>query len=217
MAEVKKNVLGDYYGTLGNITFTSWKGRVVMRTKSGPKGEPTLRQTMTRDKFKAMLSLNKSFHPITKDSLKHMAIASTTMNVFFQQNLDVIQVTETLEPNGNLASYTIAFDYSKVKLTQGSYPDIADPAVNNTTGEIALTWNFGSSNEGASDDLIYLVAYRVDNGNILYRTANRNEMNLTINLPGTWIGKNAELFTFSSNKEKKQYSQTQHLGQLTLA
>ena len=215
MGKLDKNILGDVSGTVGNVSFSSWKGTNIAKSIGSPTGDPTLKQTAVRERFGAYSKLNKAFGTITKDSFSSMSQNQTTYNAFMSVNKDVVTIVPTLDANNEWTGYSINQDFTKLIVSKGSYFKAQNPiaALDGTdTKKVNFTWEFGAGYKGLATDKVYCVVYCPDLEDTTVLNFDRSALTGSITVPNTYSGKQCQAFIYVSDKEKKNYSESNYIG-----
>lgn len=98
MALVQNALIGRTKGSVGNVTFTTWKGKNVLKTKAiNAYSNPTDNQLFNNLCFMKMVALYRSLALIVSLGFKELAIGKSEYNAFMQQNPYSVAITGTGE------------------------------------------------------------------------------------------------------------------------
>lgn len=109
MALVQNPIIGKASGSVGNVTFTGWKGKNVMKTKAeNSYSNPTNTQLNNNEKFSVMVAFYRTISAIVLSGFKSLAVGKSEYNAFMQEN----PYSETV--SGVSGSYKVATNLIKV-------------------------------------------------------------------------------------------------------
>lgn len=142
MALVQNVLIGKASGSVGEATFTTWKGKNVLKSKAqNGYSNPSQAQLNNNEKFAVMVALYRSIAGIVTSGFKAQANGQSEYNGFMQEN----RYSETV--TGSPGSYKV--DTSKLMISKGpeftsslgNFAKIGGPANN-----IQVTWDVSNPN-----------------------------------------------------------------------
>lgn len=87
MAVTQNTLIGKSRGSVGNTTFTKWKGLNVLKSKAvNNYSDPTQEQLSNNSKFAVMQAFMRSIATFIIAGFKAMAVNKTEYNAFSQEN-----------------------------------------------------------------------------------------------------------------------------------
>lgn len=93
MAVSQNFIVGKTSGSAGGVTFTTWKGKNVFKSKPQTVGNPqTERQTNQRGKFTFMVFAMRSLLALIRRTFKEQAATMTEANAFMSANTSSLDV-----------------------------------------------------------------------------------------------------------------------------
>lgn len=203
MAIISKGILGAYYGKVGEVVGSSWRGinyvkslpRKIKRTAS----EKALNQ---RAKFAMVAGFLKPLREFLKKSFNDKGLEFMTSSNY---------VTSQLLRNaivGKLPSLT--FDYSKVELSKGMISKLMDLTHKNDDGKILVNWVDSEFSLLPEPDVnVHMIIYlEVKNQFLLVPNVKRSTKSTMITEDKLGNGRIA-IWVFCSNPEMTKFSDSQ--------
>lgn len=188
-------ILDGFYGKVGTVVGSFWKGIPLMRkwvrTISNPR---TDEQKLVRSEFALLGAMSGQFTPAINIGLKGRAdkVKSTPQGEFVKMNWDTIE-------GDNPASLTVGYD--KIALSDGSFTGVefGTPSFTNPL-EVAVTItnkNLDAPGANATDPLV-VAAYCPDmaQGVTSAGVATRSDSSVTLHVPSSWQGMNVHVYGF---------------------
>lgn len=205
MAKLTQNVLGDISGTVGNVSFGSWKDLNIVKAKRGPSSTPpTEAQQLVQEKFRELSRLGKAFFNIVKVGMAGAATGATEQNLFMSSSY----------PSVSGALGALVIDYSKLIISKGTLEKLNGPAVASSGGMVNLSWaylNFGDGN-----DTIVAIAYNPEiNQTFIQQDKKRSDNLCVLAVPANWFGKTVHVYLFAKNPDEN-VSDSQYAGSATV-
>src|SRR5690242_13623508 len=81
MAYYEKGVMGKFFGAVGTVVGSTWKGLDVMRSKMGRRrGQPSLKQQMQRAKFGVAIGFASALSKLLNFTFNKYANEKTGIN-----------------------------------------------------------------------------------------------------------------------------------------
>ena len=148
MAITQNTLIGKTKQSVGNATFTTWKGKNVLKSKPITVGNPkTLAQQKARKKFASLTKLAKAFMPLTAKGFAQAAAQMTVYNAFMKANPNTVSVNNSL---------VVTYSADDLVIGQGSLmPVIVVDALTTVGGIIEVSWtdNTGQGNAQPNDEV----------------------------------------------------------------
>lgn len=205
MAIISKGILGAYYGKVGEVVGSSWRGinyvkslpRKIKRTAS----EKALNQ---RAKFAMVAGFLKPLREFLKKSFNDKGLEFMTSSNY---------VTSQLLRNaivGKLPSLT--FDYSKVELSKGMISKLMDLTHKNDDGKILVNWVDSEFSLVPEPDVnVHMIVYLEEkNQFLLVPNVKRSAKSTMITEDKLGNGRIA-IWVFCSNPEMTKFSDSQFI------
>lgn len=213
MAIVKSGPFMGFSGTVGNITYSVQPdGTTVAKTKNGKSSTPpTIRQEATQadtDIFAQFMKPFKEFALVGYD-LEAKAKRQNHNNVMVMANRK--NSLQGVYPNRSV-------DASKVLITKGSLPVATETAVTMTASGLAYTWSTEILPDSTHySDQVIMLAYFPELNEARYITAGSQRYlgKALLNLDGIKRGHTAEVYISFITDDRRNISNSIHLGQLT--
>jgi hypothetical protein len=203
MAIISKGILGAYYGKVGEVVGSSWRGinyvkslpRKIKRTAS----EKALNQ---RAKFAMVAGFLKPLREFLKKSFNDKGLEFMTSSNY---------VTSQLLKNaivGKLPSLT--FDYSKVELSKGMISKLMNLTYENVDNKILVNWTDSEFSLVPEPDVnVHMIIYlEVKNQFLLVPNVKRSTKSTMITEDKLGNGRIA-IWVFCSNPEMTKFSDSQ--------
>lgn len=207
MAISQNPIIGRTKKTLGNVVFTTWKGRNVIKTRPLTVGNPrTMRQQNQRAKFAVLVSLSKALMAKAKKKFC-LNNGTTEYNQFVSMNMQRLYVS----PSG-----TVCVDMPQLSVSAGSIGgEIPTAVANGLAGVIDVQYTH-TSNGGSKLPSDYALAGAFNSRTGEYEETNvvfsRNANHCTINYPPTWAGDNVHVYLFFRRPSSNQCSDSVYCG-----
>ena len=219
MGKVRMGILDGFYGKVGTVVGSFWKGKPVMRAYVRPKGTHTSSeaQALVQTRFGAINSLSGAFlsalqlgfGPIARQ--RHV----TEGNVFVTENWDCIHADTP-------GAATV--DYTELVIARGHLPEVlfgnasfAEPL------QVAVPMTDTSDVIGAdAHDKVYLFVYSPEAGaGVMSDGRNtRADESLSVNVPAYWNGHRVHVWGFAIGNgpdNKGVISDSRYLGSGTIS
>lgn len=193
MATINRGILDGFFGKVGTVVGSFWKGIPVMRAYvrriRDRKNTP---QQLVRARFAALADLSSSFLSATAIGLRNAAAKSRTTesNVFVNKNWNAVRAD-------SVDSVTV--DFGSLVLAHGSLTGVHFGAPQfDTPQQVDVT--FASNEECAKthpDDLVYLFVYCPDaKSGVLAAAVKRSAKSVSVAVPAYWNGMKVHLWGF---------------------
>jgi hypothetical protein len=154
MAITSNTLIGKASGSIGGVTFSSWKGKNVAKSKPSSVANPnTAGQQTSRRKMSFIVAFYRMIAAVVNVGFLQMAVGKSAYNAFASTNLLNGAVTD----NGTIASL-VPENLLVAKGTLDQEQDftiLADASDNN----ISLDWSASASGNQLTTDNAYAVAF----------------------------------------------------------
>lgn len=155
MARLPKGVFGPFSGKVGPVVGATWNGIPYIRSKPKKKRKKkavkTEMQIANQARFKFVNGWMVPFHPYMMIGFGNFPADKPPVSMALSLNYRQIVI-------GTYPDFDI--DYSKVVLSVGDLPGLAQPAiVLNAPDTLELTWAQSADVKAAFDDQLMLVLY----------------------------------------------------------
>lgn len=213
MGTYNKGILGAFYGKVGTVVGSTWRGKDVMRSlPRKSKREATLLQKMQRDKF----SLAASF----------LMPISTIVNRYFgtrnslktQKNQAMSYLLKEAVMHNGTDAY---WDFSKILISRGDLIGLSNlTAVADSNQEVTVSWTDNSDQGNAQlSDQVLAVVYEETSGLmwVAEGMATRDIETVTLPLPAYWSGLFVHVWVAVVAADDVTYATSQYLGEITLS
>ena len=162
MALVQNTITGRTSGSVGGITFTTWKGLNVMKSKPENKySNPSTTQLQNNSKFAIMVAMYRAVSIIVTAGFKALAVKKSEYNAFMQENPYSTVVT------GSPGSYipdTQSLIISKGPESQAAITPVTKTA--NGANTITVAWN--ANNEVVPENSkVYIALFNRSTGEFI--------------------------------------------------
>lgn len=134
MARITGNILGNYDQSAGNLTFTTWKGIQVMKSKAEKVNNPQTQGQMTqRNRLAAITFYNSWLRAMYLAGFAKLAIGKSEYNVFSSRNMmSATQADPTMVRHLVLAN---------LQLSAGNTGNPSVVSAINSAGQIKIEWD----------------------------------------------------------------------------
>jgi hypothetical protein len=154
MAILKQGIFGGLSGSAGNVTFSSWKGINIAKTKPLSVANPrTAAQVEQRSNFSGVVAFAKAILvPVIKPLRDRFAVKQSGYNTFVSTNIEFFVA-------GLLSNK------SRLSISEGNLTEIASLTVagNVPSNELDLTWDDNTAVGNASpSDTLYVAIWNED-------------------------------------------------------
>lgn len=212
MGTYNKGILGAFYGKVGTVVGSTWRGKDVMRSLPRRSNRAaTLLQQQQRDKFTLVSNFMLPLSTIFSRYFGNKGGLKTQRN----QGMSYLMKQAALH-NGTAAFW----DFPKILLTRGDLLGLATlSAVAGTNQTVTVNWvdNSGQGNALATDTVL-AVAYEETSGLIwsAEAIATRNTETVTLPLPAYWSGLAVHVWMAVVTADDTKYATSQYLSTITL-
>lgn len=214
MAIIHSNsIFGTASGKMGDVIFSTWKGKQYVRAKSMKVFNPrTPRQLEQREKFGAIQKFLKPLTPILRIGFKSQTAKMSAFNAAMSYNFKNA-LTGTFPD--------FAIDYSMALVSRGPLTGALNPKVSQTTaGEIEFAWEDNSNdNHSMPNDRVMLVVYShlSQQAEFLIGSHMRRDGYQVIVLPESFSGNEVQCYLAFQNINQRLVSNSQFVGSLIVS
>jgi len=211
MAITSKGILGRYYGKVGEVVGSSWRG--IHYVKSLPKrikratSEKILNQ---QAKFRVAVNFLTPLHEFIKNSYNDKKQFLMTAN---NNALGEVLRNAVI---GNLPN--IKIDYSKVVISKGKLPPLIKLSFVRQINKVDLKWGkIGSYLTSVPDSPVKFVIY-VESKNVFLQDsgATRSSSEYSLSLESYEKGDKVVIWVLCTNKELTKFSNSVYLGEFII-
>ena len=194
MATVNCGILDGFYGKVGTVVGSFWKGIPVMRAyvrrQHDAKSET---QVVIRARFKAMMELVSGFLDASRIGLHDAAAAGpmTEGNMFFVKNWDMVTASGV---------ESVSVDFTGLTVAQGHLPGVHFNAPQfDTPLQVDVDFDDNMEYRGTSpDDEVYVFVYCPDaKCGVLSAPAKRSDESVSVKVPSYWNGMKVHVYGFA--------------------
>lgn len=151
MAIVQNTLIGKASGSVGGTTFTSWKGKNVLKAKPTQVANPrTQAQTDQRSVFVSAINLYRMASLALSLGFNALAVGKSAYNAFVSENLKNGSLSKNVESN--------IYDLDTFKTAKGSLTPTASFTVEEgtTPNTVKVSWPSGATGGQSSADSLLL-------------------------------------------------------------
>lgn len=168
MARVQNVLIGRASGSVGNATFSTWKGINVLKAKAESVAQPnTPAQQGQKNRMTLIVSVYRLIAAVILFGYKEQAIKKSEYNAFVSDN-----IMDAIDLDG---SQVATMDYPNLSVSKGTIGDTAITSIASEVGSDLIVMNFDSSLipvGGNANDTVFGVIYNETTGDWAYTTNN---------------------------------------------
>lgn len=213
MATYKQGVNGVFSGKAGSVIGSNWRSIGYLRGLARFKSKSNSpKQAAQRARFGMAVSF-----------LRPM---KTVLNIGFNdkgnnRSTGYNQAMRSFMASAVAGEYPdFEIDFSKIVISKGALEKlIGMQVVSSTAGTFSFSWVDTSavSEMGHVDDQVFILLYnQTEDTFTTFRNALRQEQELTLELPAVFSGNTFHIYAFALDRDGKEASNSQYLGQLEL-
>lgn len=213
MGKYNQGILGAFYGKVGTVVGSSWRGITYMRSLTRKRGNTnaTDKQLEQQARFALITSFLNPIKPILEIGFKSYAVGKTGFNSAHSYNLKNAL-------SGTLPNLTI--DYSMLLVSRGDLPPAAAlTAASNTAGKLTLSWtdNTGKGKAKANDQLmVVMFCPSLEETTYEMTVVTRADQTIDLDLPIEFSGESVELYTFWVSADLKEVATSKYVGSVLI-
>lgn len=213
MGTYQKGILGAFYGKVGTVIGTTWRGKNVMRSLPRRTNRvATLLQRQQREKFTMVANF---LLPISTIPGRYFGSRGGLLT---QKNQAMSYLMKQAALHNGTEPY---WDFPKILLTRGDLLGLSSlTATAGTDQELTLNWNDNSGQGNAQvSDRVLAVVYEETSGLIWSAEgiATRDTESVTLPLPTYWSGLAVHVWVAIVAEDDSKYATSQYLGTHTLS
>ena len=183
MAIVANTLIGRASGSVGNATFSQWKGLNILKAKIAVMTNPrSSLQQANRARFVALLGFAKLWRPILQFGFKEYAGRMSWMNRFMSVNC-----TNGFVTWDNVESAWIT-NPSLLVIAEGSLFPTPFVVSDADTASIVVDFAGTATNNQATNDRVFVLASTKNETKFMLGTVTRADGSATIPLTGGMVG-----------------------------
>lgn len=213
MGKFSKGIFGNFYGKIGQVVGSSWRGIDYMKSlpRINKNRQPTPGQLEQQAKFGMMTAFLNPLRDVLDIGFRNTPSTATTYNHALADNIR--SAISGVYP-------ALAIEYSLVQLSRGAMPGGSNPAVIAAPGGILeFSWgdNTGKGKALATDRAVALVyCPELNDSEYSMGEATRADQSLIITLPPEFAGKAVETWIFWAAASGKEVTGSTYTGAVTV-
>lgn len=194
MATINRGILDGFFGKVGTVIGSFWKGIPVMRAYVRRIHDPkNSAQRQIRARFRAIIDLSSAFLAALRIGFKNVAASNhvTEGNVFTSKNWDAVHTD---------GGGSVTIDYSALVVSEGPLPEVlfgAPQFDNPLEVDVAFAANADSPKASADDDVFVFVYCPDARGGVLSSAVKRSVESVSVNVPAYWNGMKVHVWGFA--------------------
>lgn len=183
MAIVANTLIGRASGSVGNATFSQWKGLNILKAKIAVMTNPrSSLQQANRARFVALLGFAKLWRPILQFGFKEYAGRMSWMNRFMSVNC-----TNGFVQWDNVENTWITIPW-KLVIAEGSLFPTPFVVSDADTASIVVNFAGTATNNQATNDRVFVLVSTKNETKFMLGTVTRDAGSATIPLTGGTVG-----------------------------
>ena len=194
MATINRGILDGFFGKVGTVVGSFWKGIPVMRAYVRRiHDRKNTAQQLVRARFTALTEMASAFLSAIRIGLHNDAslCQTTEGNVFVRKNWGAVQAS---------VADGVTVDYTGITVAHGSLTGVQfGTAQFDTPQQVDVTFDTLEEIEGTSlDDLVYLFVYCPDaKCGVMAAPVKRSVKRISVMVPSLWNGMKVHLWGFT--------------------
>ena len=213
MGNYNKGILGPFYGKVGTVIGSSWRGIDYMRSlpKKGNR-TPSQSQALQRLRFQTVNEFLTPFNPVLRKFFGSNSGAFPRINQALSYHMK--EAVHYVAPNFEIL-------YHKVQISKGDLLGVQNPAVLDLGGnELKYTWedNSGQGEAQATDQLMVVIYAPAAGLYFFTLTAGaRAAGSGNILLPGYFAGLEVQSWIAFASADESRYATSMYMGTVTVS
>ncbi|WP_010663488.1 DUF6266 family protein [Marinilabilia salmonicolor] len=207
MGTTKKGILGNFYGKVGTVIGSKWKGIKYMRSLPDPSSKPpTNRQLNQREKFRQATAFLQPLGPVLRIGFRTQQQKQTPINAALSDLL--INAMEGEAP-------AFAINYERLKIAKGNLTGARDASTNLEDSSINFSWhdNSGEGDAHAEDDALVVAVSDTAAPLMAIGAVSRSNAAASLTVPQGTSGSIFHCYlAFAGTGERTQVSNSNYLG-----
>lgn len=194
MATINRGILDGFFGKVGTVVGSFWKGIPVMRAYVRRiHDRKNSAQQLVRARFTTLTELSSAFLSASRIGFRYEASCNrvTESNIFMAKNWEAVHAAS---PD------SVSIDFADIVVAKGQLPAVqfGAPQFDNPQ-QVAMTFDGNEDLPKADDnDDVYVFVYCPDSkGGILASPVKRSVGHVTITVPSYWNGMKVHLWGFT--------------------
>ncbi|WP_207420215.1 DUF6266 family protein [Desertivirga brevis] len=213
MGKFSNGIFGNFYGKIGNVVGSSWRGIDYLKSlpKINKNRVPTQAQVEQQHRFALMTDFLAPLRPLLDVGYKNQAKKATAYNVALSENIKNA-IT------GNYPQFLV--DFPALSLSSGVLllpTNLAVAAAAELKVDFSWTDNSGKGKSLKTDN-VFTLAFcpELDEVEYTLSEATRENGSLSMTLPAEWDGKEVETYLFMASANGKEVTRTYYGGRITV-
>lgn len=215
MAITQNTLIGKASGSVGGATFSSWKGKNVLRSKPSSVSNPNSPgQLEQRSKLRKAVAFYRSLAAVVNLGFQQMANGMSNYNAFIREALKSGAFSGT-----DLLPIT---DFAALQLSKGTLEGVEVSGVTAIAGQslITLDTELATQEGSLQTDVMRAVAFDANGNNItsqiepFQRDAESIELNLTRALVAA---ETIHIYVYAEQPSTRRVSNSQHIAKVVTA
>lgn len=209
MGKFSKGMFGNFYGKIGQLVGSSWRGIDYLRSlpRINKNRQPTAAQLEQQMRFSMMTAFLNPIRDLFDIGYRNAPSTATTYNHALAEN--VRTAITGVYPD-------LAIDFSQVQLSRGALPVGAEASVLAAAGrELQFRWLDNSGKlKAVAKDLAVALVYCPELKDAEYSVgrAIRSDQSLSMSLPAEFAGREVETWIFWTSANGKNITATVYTG-----
>lgn len=208
MGIMRKGLLGNHSGKIGNLVFYELGGRQVVRTLGRNTKPATAGQLQNRNELTAVMQFLKPLREFVNLGFAVSAKGSSKSAYNMAVSYNKVNAVSGTHPD-------VVMDYAKVLVTKGNMPVVDTPAASVTATGLAFTWTCPAKLEWPRpNDQVMLLAYfpGLQKAEFVIYGVARQECAAHLALAAELQDKHMEVYISFIAEDRKQVADSVYLG-----
>lgn len=213
MGKLKSGLHGGISGNVGNLIYSSWKGKPYVKIRPDKVKNPrTKGQMASRSAFASVQALMGGASAFVRDGFASGAIGMSAYNAAISHNM--LNAVDKSTGQAELL-------YPALVFSTGTYPGLSNiQLLCEESGKLKIIWESG---QGRANDIAGLVAVNepLNRSQSFSSFARREEQQAIITFPDDWKGHIIHIYvsvkpaeTMIAGKEKAGISESEYAGRI---
>lgn len=210
MAKYKQGILGPFYGKVGNVVGSRWRGVNYLRSK--PKKRKYRKPTQAQKEQRCRFALGSRFCYAMAEPLD--IGFRNEINIMTPQN----HALSYFMKNAIIGDYPrFQIDYAAVLISHGKLPNVGNPVAQVTGDTLSISWQDNSRNGIAkAQDPILIVVFHKPSGKCRFELGNvpRSAESTQLNI-AEFSGKTIHVWISVTSPKGNEIANSIYLGKFT--
>ncbi|MFT3738857.1 MAG: DUF6266 family protein [Breznakibacter sp.] len=206
MGKYSDGILGHFFGKVGTVVGSKWKGIHYMRSKGSPRtGGFSDKQMEQQARFAAATRFIQPLHPVLRIGFHTQTRDNTALNLALSDLLLRAMA-------GDYPDFVI--NYPALRLAKGTLLPVYQPQVSIEDGQIRFDWDVQNDQAGASADDEAMVVAIAEEGSVSYllRGATRVARSALLAIPQGAAGAPVHCYMAMVSATGKEVSNSLYVG-----